>query len=280
MNEELFFRNFPKKPDNAYKGTYGKTLLAGGSWGTAGALSLNIIGAKTVGAPYIDVLLPDSIYPILASQHITPVFHPFAHNTMQYVADPLIHNARAIAYGSGAVWFDKKEDCLDLILQNSSVPVILDAEALRLLEHNTYLLKFVRVPVIITPHIGEFAGLLNLPAETILGRKMEYASRFAKENNVIVVLKGPSTIVVSPLGDTYINNTGNQALAQAGSGDLMTGIMAGILTFTKDVFTAVCMAVWLHGRLAEIGTEEHSCQNFPLECYPELMDRLFRKHGF
>ncbi len=280
MDEELFFRSFPKKQENAYKGTYGKTLLIGGSWGTAGALSLNIIGAKTTGASYIEVGLPESIYPIVASQHITPVFHPFGHETMSYVIEPLLKNAKSVAFGSGAVYFDKKEDCLDLILQESRCPVVLDAEALRLLVHNTYLLRFVKIPVIITPHIGEFAALINQPQEAVLDRKLEYAETFAREYNVTVVLKGPNTIVVSPAGEVYINQTGNPALAQAGSGDLLAGIMAGILSQTRDIFTAVCMAVWLHGKIADIGLKNHSVRNFPLEEYPAVMDALFRKHGF
>jgi NAD(P)H-hydrate epimerase len=77
----------------------------------------------------------------------------------------------------------------------------------------------------------------------------------------------------------YFNQSGSQALAQAGSGDLLTGIMTGILSMTKDVMTAVCMSVWLHGYLAEIGTEEHAIQNFPIEQFPEFMDKLFKKHG-
>ena len=69
-------------------------------------------------------------------------------------------------------------------------------------------------------------------------------------------------------------------LAQAGSGDLLTGIMTAMLSFTADIFSAVCMAVWIHGYLADIGLESHSMQAFPFECYPQLMDQLFRKHGY
>ena len=109
---------------------------------------------------------------------------------------------------------------------------------------------------------------------------MEYAMKFAKENNVILVLKGPNTLVVSPAGDCYINQSGSQALAQAGSGDLLAGMIGGILSATCDVYTGVCMAVWLHGYLAEYGLSEHSMQNFPLEEYPAIMDRLFKEHGY
>lgn len=279
MNEELFFQYFPHKEENSYKGTYGKTLFVGGSYGTAGAASLNIIGARTVGSSYIHMAIPECIYPIVASQHITPVFHPFHKDNYREILSPIIQQATAIGFGSGASQMERKRDVMDLILQNAKCPVVLDAEGLRLLEHNTYLLRFVTEPVILTPHIGEFAGLLNLPIEVVNDRKIELAMQFAKKHHVYVVLKGPHTIVTSPSGDCYINQSGNQALAQAGSGDLLTGILTGILSMTKDVYQAICMSVWLHGYIAEYGTQEQSIQNFSLESYPTIMDKIFHHHN-
>ena len=280
MSEDEFFRSFPRRSENAYKGTYGKTLLIGGSYGMAGAVSLNITGARTVGAPYVEVCLPEEIYPIVAAKHTTAVFHPFRMHEADRMIEPYSRKAKAIAFGSGAVALERKEQCMDMILQSSTVPVILDAEALRLLHHNTYILRFVKCPVILTPHLGEFAAMLNLPAEVIQDNKMLYASRFAQENGVYLVLKGPNTIAASPNGEIYINQSGNPALAQAGSGDVLTGIMAGILTLTADVFKAVCMSVWLHGYLADLGTKTHSMQGFCLESFPAIADELFRRHGF
>ena len=280
IDEEKFFAHFPKKKENAYKGTYGKTLLIGGCFGMAGAVSLNIIGAKTVGAPYINCALPDDIYNIVSTQHITTVFHPFSHQTVLQVLEPLIEDARVCAFGSGCACMDRKNDILDYILQNCHAPIILDAAAIRLLKHNTWVLRFAAAPVILTPHLGEFADLINQPTADIKDHKIECAVKFAQENKVIVVLKGPNTIAAFPNGEIYINETGNQALAQAGAGDLLTGILAGILTFTTDVTAAVCMGIWLHGYLADLGIENHSRQGFPLEQYPEIMDRLFMKHGY
>lgn len=279
MNEGLFFQSFPKKSITSYKGSYGKTLIVGGGYGTAGALSLNIIGAKTVGAPYINVGLPDEIYTIVASQHITPVFHPFGHATWETTLASLIQDTQAIAFGSGATKLSRKSECMDKILQESTKPVVLDAEALRLLVHNTWVLRFVHCPIILTPHLGEFAALCNQPIEVIQDRKIEYAKDFAQKHKVYVVLKGPHTIVTSPNGDLYINQSGNQALAQAGSGDLLTGMIVGLLTLTADVFTAICMGVWLHGYLADYGKQFYAMHTFPIEKYPKIMNELLKKHG-
>jgi hydroxyethylthiazole kinase-like uncharacterized protein yjeF len=280
MNEDLFFRSFPKKEESAYKGTFGKTSVIGGCWGMAGAMCLNITGAQTIGTSYLQAVLPEDIYPIVAGRFISPVFHPFGHETWHQVISDVLGDSRSISFGSGAVYMDHKEDILDLILQESHCPVVLDAEALRLLKHNTYVLRFVKSPVIVTPHLSEFAGLINQPVEVIQDNRLTLALKFAKEYGVIVVLKSPNTIVVSPSGEVYINQTGSQALAQAGSGDILTGMMTALLSMTRDVFQAVCMAVWLHGYLADLGTRTHSIQGFRLDRYPEIMDELFARHGF
>lgn len=279
MDEDLFFRSFPCKEENAYKGTYGKTLLIGGSWGMAGALCLNITGAKTVGASYITAALPEEIYTIAASHFMTPVFRPLNQHNWSQVLEPAIREASALCWGSGAVGFPCRQSVLDLVLQTARCPIVLDAEALRLLEHNTWVLRFAKAPVILTPHIGEFCAISGKTKEYVEDHALESALDFAKRNRCIVVLKKPNTVVASPSGDFYINQTGNQALAQAGSGDLLTGILTGLLSMTCDVFTAVCMGVWLHGYLADCGTEYSSRQNFSLESYPQIMDGIFRKHG-
>lgn len=280
MNEDFFFQNFPKKNESDYKGTYGKSLIAGGCFGMAGALSLNITGARSVGASYIDVALPESIYPIVAGKHTTAIYHPFGVHTSEEVIEPLIKQSKAILFGSGAVRMDRKLQCMDLILQESEVPVVLDAEALRLLHQNTYILQFVKCPLILTPHISEFAGMVNTDMHTINDHRLEYATKFAKEHGLYLVLKGSNTIVASPKGEIYINEAGNQALAQAGSGDLLAGIILAMLTFVHDIFKATSMAVWLHGHLADLGIQKHSKQVFSLESFPEIADEFFKTNGY
>ena len=278
MDEELFFSAFPAKQDSDSKGTNGKTLIIGGSYGMAGALCLNILGAKTIGTSYLMVGLHDCIYPIVASRFVTPVFLPFHKENQTQTLKNAVSSAKVIACGSGWNNLDCKNEVLETILQNAACPVILDAEALRMLVNNTYLLRFVSVPLVITPHIGEFSALTGKPVEYILSHRQECALQFARKYHMYVVLKGANTIVVSPEGDVYINQSGCAALAQAGSGDLLTGMIAGMLTLKRDLFQGLCMAVWFHGYLSEYGLKYHSIQNFPLECYPSVSNELFRKH--
>ena len=92
-------------------------------------------------------------------------------------------------------------------------------------------------------------------------------------------MKGPRTIVASPDRRIYFNTSGNEALAQAGSGDVLTGMIAAMLTLENDPFAAACRAVFMHGHIADEGRKTYSCRNFPLEKFPEIMDRMFLEHG-
>lgn len=275
MNEELFIKNYPVRLEDSYKGKDGKSLLIGGSYGLSGALSLNILGAQTSGCSYIHVVCHESIYPLVASNNITPVFHPFAKDTLFSVIKPLLNEVTSIGYGSGATYLEGKKDILECILQNSNCPVVLDAEAIRLLINNLYILKLIRTPVILTPHLQEFANLLGITIEVLKENKFEYALQFAKEYRVTLVLKGPCTLVISPTGEIYINQTGNNALARAGSGDILTGLITGLLSQTKDIFRAVIMAVWLHSYAADLATKKHSKIAFKFEYFEEAIDSFY-----
>lgn len=279
MNEDVFFQNFPGKSPTAWKGSHGKILLINGCMGMAGAAMLNILGARTLGASYILDALPEEIYPIAASRFITPVYHPFTDDTWHEVIEPLLEEARAVGFGSGAVYMPHKLEILDLVLQNARGPIVLDGEALRMLKYNTFILRFAKAPVILTPHIGEFLDFCGMPREKVEKNRVEAALRFAQDYHVTLVLKGADTIAASPHGCLYVNQSGSPALAQAGSGDVLTGMLTALLSMTADVFTAVTMAVWLHGYLAQLGTEDHAVQTFDLTRYPQLMDALFKKHG-
>lgn len=279
MDETQFFLHFPQKRSDAWKGTYGKLLLINGSMGMAGATMLNLLGAKTIGASYIIDALPASIYPLVAARFMTPVFHPLTEENWHEEITALLTEARAVTFGSGASRMLSKRAILDLLLQEARQPLVLDAEALRLLHHNAFVLRFAKCPVILTPHIGEFRSFCALDPQMLKKNLPAAVLSFAEAYHAYVVLKGPQTIVASPAGQLYKNKSGNQALAQAGSGDLLTGMLGAMLTLVPDVMTAVTMAVWAHGHLAEMGAETHAKQNFDLSLYPQLMDQLFFKHG-
>ena len=280
MNSETFLKNYPEKPIDAYKGMHGRTLLIGGSYGMAGAVCLNILGAQAAGSDYICCALDDSIYPVAASRFLTPVFFPLTEeNWKETIRKALNDKITAVAFGSGIDRLPYKQELLVFLLLECSVPLLLDAGALQLIAEDKGLLKNGQCPLILTPHIGEFAALCNKSIAEISEDRSAAALAFAKEYNVTLVLKGPQTIIADPEGRLTQNNSGNPALAQAGSGDLLSGITAGMLTLVRDPFTAVSMAVWLHGHLADRARRFYSAHVFPLEVYPQLMNAFLLENG-
>ena len=280
LDEEEFFRRFPKRAEDAHKGSTGKILLISGSYGMAGAACLNVLGAKAMGAPYINVMLPQEIYPIVANRFMEPVYYPYTSENYTLTLTPLAANCSAAAYGSGAVNNMNKLDILRLLLWTCKAPVVLDAEALNVLSQNQYLLADASSPVIITPHIGEFMQFTDRTKQEVSDDPVEAAAECASRLGVITVLKSHRTIVSSPEGRVYVNTSGNQGLAQAGSGDVLTGMITAMLSFVADPFEAACMGVFAHGMAADELCRTHAHQTMPLEEIPQAMDRLFFAHRF
>ena len=279
INKEIFLKHYPKTKEDSYKGKSGRTLLIGGGWGMVGALGLNIIGAQSVGITYLNVGTDYSCYPILANRFLTSVFHTFNEEDYLKAIKPLIDKNNSIGFGSGGVNLPAKKKILDLLLQFSSNPLILDAEAINLLARNYYVLNLTKSKVVLTPHIFEFSKMINMPIEQIEENKIKIAQEFSKKHNVVLVLKGVHTIVTSSDGRTYINQTGNQILARAGSGDLLTGMISGLSAMIKDTYLASVMAVWLAGYIADVAKTKYATCNFKLENFEDLLQQFFYENN-
>lgn len=272
MNVKEFFAKYPQREFDSNKYTDGQTLLIGGSWGMAGAVCLNIYGAMTAGARYITCVLDEDIYPIVASRFVSAVFFPVNKGTYIKEIRGALKRASAVSFGSGVDKLDYRRDILNLLINECRVPLLLDANALRLISEDLTVLKKAHCPLILTPHTGEFSALTSISTKDILENPDRIGADFAKKNGIYLVLKDHVTRVFSPDGEEYINNTGNPALAQAGSGDVLNGIITGLLSVTKNPWDAATMGVWLHGHLADITRKEYSQHTFPLEVYPLLMN--------
>ena len=273
MDQEKFFSHYPKRLSDSNKFDNGRIFLIAGSCGMAGACILNIIGARSVGTSYIDVLLPRDIYPIVASNEITSVYHPDDLDCDQ-IDLPALSKAGAVAFGSGLTNHPKKESYLGYVLRTVKVSTVIDAEGLRILARHPELYT-TNTNMILTPHLGEFCDLTGLSIEEIKKDRIGIASRFAKEHKVILVLKGPDSLIVNTDGSYTVNDSGNEALARAGSGDVLTGMIAGLCSLYHDPYQATVDAVWLHGHLADEAIKIHSKEVFDLCRYPEYADRFF-----
>ncbi|MBR3228233.1 MAG: NAD(P)H-hydrate dehydratase [Erysipelotrichaceae bacterium] len=275
MDETLFFKHYPIRKKDSNKFDNGRVFIFGGSKGMAGACILNIIGARSSGASYIDVSCPEEIYPIIAANEITAVYHP---DDMKKELPGALLKAGAVAFGSGMTNHPKKKEYLEYALRNVKVPFIIDAEGLHILADHPELYE-LNDRMILTPHLGEFSLLCGKSIEEINKDKTDIAVNFAGEKRVTLVLKGPGTLIVSPSGKVTVNDSGNEALARAGSGDVLTGMTAGLCALYEDTYEAVCDAVWLHGHLADEAIRKHAKEVFDLTKYPEYADCFFMKRG-
>lgn len=273
MDKKTFFSHYPIRRSDSNKFDNGRVFLIAGSYGMAGACILNIIGARSVGTSYIEVSLPKDIYPIVAANEITAVYHP-DDLTMDEIDLPTLSKVGSIAFGSGMTKHPKKESYLESVLKTVRVPIIIDAEGLHILGRHPEFYH-LNSSMILTPHLGEFSDMTGLTVEEIEKDRIGIASQFAKDHDVILVLKGPNSLIVNRDGSYVLNDSGNEALARAGSGDVLTGMIAGLCSLYSDPYQATVDAVWLHGHLADEAVKEHSKEIFDLTRYPEYADRFF-----
>jgi NAD(P)H-hydrate epimerase len=165
----------------------------------------------------------------------------------------LLEQKDALMLGPGISTHESTKELVLSLLPRTKIPTVLDADALNILAFKPGVLKSLSHPVVVTPHPGEFARMLKLSTAEVLERRLELVPRFAKKFGVYVVLKGYRTLTSTPTGETYVNPTGNPGMATAGSGDVLSGMIASMIIQEKDVLDAILSAVYVHGLSGDIG---------------------------
>jgi ADP-dependent NAD(P)H-hydrate dehydratase / NAD(P)H-hydrate epimerase len=233
------------------------TVLSG-SKGKTGAATLICEGAGRVGAGLVTLFIPESLNPILEGKLTEAMTLPIAQTEEQSPSiaalDPIlefIQGKQAFAMGPGISIHPSTGRLVRSLLSQCPCPMVLDADALTLLSDDVSLLASARQPVVITPHPGEMARLLNAATGVVQADRLGTASRFSMEHGVTVVLKGSRTIVAAPDGRVAVNSSGNPAMASGGMGDTLTGMIAGFLAQGFDPFRAACLGVYIHGAAAD-----------------------------
>ncbi|WP_078428048.1 NAD(P)H-hydrate dehydratase [Alkalihalobacterium alkalinitrilicum] len=251
--EKFVQKHFPTRPPNSHKGVNGKGMIIGGSQSMPGAVMLSAKSALRSGAGLLTVAIPDVIHPVAAAHFLEAMYFPCPTEQGYFNGSLDIDFARfdAIAIGPGMGRTQGGEVIVKNVLQQQ-VPIVIDADALYHLKKMLPLLKNRDLVTILTPHPGEMAHLTGLSIQEVEQNRFELSKQFAMEYGVYLVLKGPFTIVSTPEGKQYVNPTGNQALAKGGSGDILTGIILAFLMQHGKTQTAICNAVYVHGKTAEL----------------------------
>ncbi|MCI1964563.1 MAG: NAD(P)H-hydrate dehydratase [Oscillospiraceae bacterium] len=275
----------PRRPDSN-KGDYGRLLCVCGSEGMAGAAAMSTLSALRCGTGIVETALPASIYPIVAALAPEAVFtvlrnapeHGMTDCAVQAIRSAL-SRASACLVGCGLGKSPFARDAVSLLLKETTVPLILDADGINLAAEHIDELKTARAPLILTPHPGEMARLLKTTAQEVQDHREQCACSFAEKFSVILVLKGAGTLVVSPRGRIYRNTTGNAGMAKGGSGDVLAGMIASFAAQGIDPFRAAAGAVYLHGLAGDRCARSMSqCAMLPTDLIGEL-PKLFLKMG-
>ena len=226
---------FKKRLKNSHKGTYGTALLINGSYGMAGAAMLSAKAALRSGAGIVKCVVCENIYSAVTSFLPEAVCIPTPHTKdgqLSYThvdINDLQKNASALLFGCGVGVSNSTEKLLEKIIKNVKIPLVIDADGINLLSKSIELLKESKAPIILTPHPKEMSRLCKKSVSEIEENRIEISRNFAKENNVIVVLKGANTVVALQNGEILINTHGNSGMATAGSGDVLSGIIVSLL---------------------------------------------------
>lgn len=242
---------------------YGHVLSISGSYGMTGAAIMAARAALRSGCGLVSVATPESQRAIVASAipEIMTFGLPEDENGLPLAKSfkklsHLLSKATVVHCGSGWLPTDEVNELVLHLLEKIKKPIILDGGALAGLAKNKRALRDRKAPTILTPHIGEFAQMLDMKWQEVEKDKINLARKFAAKNNVILVLKGAPTIIASADGNIFINSTGNPGMATAGAGDVLAGMIAGIIAQGKGVFKSVLFAGYLHGLAGDLAAEE------------------------
>ncbi len=247
IDKKLAASLMPKRADNTHKGSYGKVLVIGGSKGMTGAPAMAAEAALRCGAGLVSVLIPSSLNPIMEVKLTEAMTIPAADRDGEFITDAaeeIIKRAElsdAVIFGPGIGRGKAIGEILERLLDNTNVPVVVDADGLFALAGNSGLLKRHGKKLILTPHEAEFARF-GIGA----GNRFEASEAFCREFGATLVLKGAKTIVTTPELKQYINIIGNNGMATAGSGDVLAGVIGAFLARKKLCMDAAVLGVYCH----------------------------------
>ena len=250
----------PERPACSHKGTYGRVFIAGGSPGLTGAVAMAGEAALRSGSGLITAGVPAGLNHIMEVK-LTEVMSLSLPDTgenhlSKEALNPVLQELKICdAAGFGPGVFPGEEGTLDLlgeIIKNTPVPLVIDAGGLTLLAEKMEVLGEAPRPLVLTPHPGEMARMLNISPEEVEKDRLNLAQTFAKENKVVLVLKGARTLTALPSGEVHINTTGNPGMASGGTGDVLTGLVVGLVGQGLTPEEGAVCGVYIHGLAGDL----------------------------
>lgn len=276
-------RLFAKRARNSNKGLYGHVLVVGGSFGKSGAPAMTGLGSYRSGAGLVTVGIPKSALTAVAAVRPELMTEPMEETDKGRVSFAegdrllkLLESMTVLAIGPGLGTDLETVRLVKRLYAEAAVPAVVDADALNALAGNLPHTSKIRI---LTPHPGEMGRLTGKSTKEVQADRLGIAQRLAKESGAAVVLKGDRTVIAFSDGETWVDPTGCPAMATGGTGDILTGMIAGLIAQHPDDWKrAVVAAVWLHGRCGELGAdywgEQALLASDILEFLPKAMNEV------
>lgn len=241
--------------EDTNKGTYGHLFILAGSPGKSGAAALSAMGAQRSGAGLVTLGIPKSLNLVMEQKTTEAMTEPlpetnletFGPDSVERALEVIRERKTAIAIGPGISTTSETRDFLYEIIRNSELPMVIDADALTLIGDYPKILNEAKVPIVLTPHPGEMARLAGITTVDVQADRIGTALDFSTKFDVYLVLKGARSIISTPKGEVFINTTGNAGMASGGMGDVLTGVIGGLLAQRVDPADACKLGVFVHG---------------------------------
>lgn len=254
INYDLVKGNFRRRNRNTHKGSYGKVNVIAGSTGMTGAALLTCQSILRTGAGLLKLFIGESLNPIVKISIPEAITVPLQEMRKGVVGikhiPKIIEQSKdidALAIGPGCGISSELAEVLRQLIESVECPIIIDADGLNVLAKNLSWLEKKKGDIILTPHPGEMSRLSGHEIDHINENTIEIAKEFSMKWDVITILKGASTVVSMPDGEVYINTNGNPGMATGGSGDVLTGIVTGLIAQGLNAKDASITGVYLHG---------------------------------
>jgi hydroxyethylthiazole kinase-like uncharacterized protein yjeF len=256
---------FPRKPDGN-KGNYGHALIVAGSVGKSGAAVMASWAALRVGAGLVTAAVPEPVLPLVAMPNPEVMTEPLPATETGSISLRALEYERfnGIAKGKSVIGIgpgltaqtETVQFVRTVVGKYLDIPIVLDADGLNAFAGRAAELKAARKMLAVTPHPGEMARLVGSDTKQIQSRRLEIAREAAAGWNAFVILKGYQTVVAAPDGRAWINSTGNAGMATGGTGDVLTGMLSGLIAQYGPGAAALCFGVYLHGLAGDIAYED------------------------
>jgi len=252
-----------RRPLSAHKGTFGHVLVIAGSVGKGGAAAMTSLSALRVGAGLVTLALPSGLEGTLRERPLEIMTLPLPQTADQSLGpgaiEPLLKFAQdksVAAIGPGLSTHPETALVVHGLITKLAIPMVIDADGLNVLVGHLDLLKKTRAPIVMTPHPGEMARLIGTSTHAVQTDRLGVAADFVKRHPVTLVLKGARTIIADRSGVLTINSTGNPGMATAGTGDVLTGMIAGLIAQGYPPDQAARLGVYLHGLAGDLAAAE------------------------